>query len=402
MLTTCESILKLPYLEKIKVVAGEKGLNRIVRWVQVVEYPGYSKWLKGGELILISGVAIKDNVNVLVDFVKDINSRNLSGLVINIGPYIKQTPKEVIELANTLNFPIFELPFEVKFIDVSQSICKAIFANKIDQESMDNFMKDIIFRDFTFSDDILSRAMNYGYDPKKDYTSFVIGIENLDDIVDNGDEESMVSIKQYIEQIVMNVLNKWNKKSIYIMQYNSIILMIPESGKKIIEDIAEDIIDNITSNEKGLKVNIGIGGTWNELKDFKTSVNEAHRCLNVIKLNDDVNRIQRYDDIGIYKLFFEMDKPEKMKKFYLNTLEELINYDFKNGTELLNTLEMYIKESGNINRTSEKLFIHRNTLKYRIKRIEEISKCNLRDINVLFNFDTAIKIKRFLSIENIG
>ncbi|MCR3759045.1 PucR family transcriptional regulator [Clostridium felsineum] len=397
MLTTCKSILKLPYLEKIKVVAGEEGLNRIIRWVQVVEYPEYSKWLKGGELILISGIGIKNNINALVDFIKDINSRNLSGIVISVGPYIKGIPKEVVEIGNQLNFPVFQIPFEVKFIDVSQSICKAIFANKVDQESMDNFMKDIIFRDFTFSEDILNRAMVYGYDPKKNYTSFVIGLNNT-----NNTFKDNLPTKHYVEQIVIDVLNKWKKKSIYIMQYNSIILMIPENKKITMNNIAKNIIESINLKTENINVNIGIGGGFSDLKDFKTSVNEAHRCLKVLKLNREINAFKSYDELGIYKLFFKMEDQEEMKKFYLDTLGELMDYDLKNSTDLMGTLDRYIRESGNINKTAEELFIHRNTLKYRIKRIEEISKCNLRDINVLFNFDTAIKIKKFLKMESIS
>ncbi|WP_242851437.1 PucR family transcriptional regulator ligand-binding domain-containing protein [Clostridium sp. DMHC 10] len=124
MVVTCGNMLKLPSLEKMKVVAGEKGLNRIIRWVHVMEYPEYSKWLNGGELILFSGVSIENDVDKFINFVRDINSKNVSGLAVNIGPYIKKTPKEVIELANSLGFPIFEFPFQMKFIDVSQSICK--------------------------------------------------------------------------------------------------------------------------------------------------------------------------------------------------------------------------------------------------------------------------------------
>ncbi|KHD36169.1 transcriptional regulator [Clostridium acetobutylicum] len=395
MLTTCKSVLKLPYLEKIKVVAGEKGLNRIITWVQVVEYPEYSKWLKGGELILISGIAIKNNINSLVNFIRDINSRSLSGIVISIGPYIKEIPKEVIEIGNQLDFPIFEIPFEVKFIDVSQSICKAIFANKVNQESMENFMKDIIFRDFTFSEDILSRAVAYGYNPKTKYISFVVELHNEKDML-----ECDLKTKQYIEQIVIEVLGEWNKRSIHIMQYNSIILMLPKNEKRTIKNIAMNIIEEIISKAKNINVNIGVGGEFSELRDFKISVSEAHRCLKVLKLNNDNNTVISYDELGIYKLFFQMDNLEEMKKFYLDVLKKLIDYDSKNTTELMNTLEMYIKESTNINRTAEKLFIHRNTLKYRIRRIEEITKCSLKDVNVLFNFDTALKIKKFLTMEN--
>lgn len=409
MVVTCGNMLKLPSLEKMKVVAGEKGLNRIIRWVHVMEYPEYSKWLNGGELILFSGVSIENDVDKFINFVRDINSKNVSGLAVNIGPYIKKTPKEVIELANSLGFPIFEFPFQMKFIDVSQSICKAIFMNKIEQQSRDNFMKDIILRGVVFTEEILERAISYGYNPDEKYYSFVINLENFNELtirdgVHNG--EKMLQIKQHVEQIVMSVLNKKGKKPIQITEDSSIILMVPEgnnnSYENSVEEIGEEIIENINVAIDKLTVNIGIGGLWNELKDFKKSVGDAHRVLRLLKSNGLKNAVRYYENVGVYKLFFEINNQSEMEKFYLNSLKNLMEYDNKNATELIETLEAYIDEGGNLNRTSEKLFIHKNTLKYRIKRIEDISKCDLKDVNELFDFYISFKIEKFLKMNHFN
>lgn len=405
MVVTCGSILNLPFLEKMKIVAGEKGLNRIVRWVHVMEYPEYSNWLNGGELILFSGAAIQNDVEKFVDFIKDINSRNVSGLAVNIGPYIKKTPDEVINLANTLEFPIFEFPFEVKFIEVSQSICKAIFENKIEQQSRENFMKDIILRASTFTEDVLDRAISYGYDPNEAYYSFVISLENLNEItVENGihNTEKMMQIKQKVEQIVMNMLSKKRKSSIEITEDSSIILMIPEDKdyfyKNSIVETGEELVTSINAEIKKLNVNIGIGGLCDELSDFKRSVNDARRVLKLLRSCGLINYVKCYEDVGIYKLFFEMNSQSEMKKFYLSTLSALIEYDKKNSTELVETLEVYIEEDRNLNKTSERLFIHKNTLKYRIKRIEDISKCDLKNVNEMFDFYISFKIAKFLKM----
>lgn len=409
MVITCGNMLNLPYLEKMKVVAGEKGLNRIIQWVHVMEYPEYSKWLNGGELILFSGAAIENNLDTFLEFVKDINSRNVSGLAINVGPYIKKTPSEVMALANTLGFPIFEFPFEVKFIDVSQSICKAIFENKVEQQSRENFMKDIVLRGSTFTEEVLDRAISYGYNPNENYYSFVISLENINELtIKNGlhSTEKMVQIKQKVEQVVMNVLSKKGKNSIQITEDSSIILMVSEGNSDLYKDsiveIGEELVRNINAEIKKLNVNIGIGGLWNKLSDFKNSVNNARRVLKVLKSNGLINCVEGYEDIGIYKLFFEINNQDEMKKFYLNTLNALIEYDKKNSTELVETLEIYIEEDRNLNKTSERLFIHKNTLKYRIKRIEDISKCDLKNINEVFDFYISFKIAKFLKIGHVN
>lgn len=404
MLITCNTILKLHHLEKMKLVAGKGGMNKVIRWVHVVENPEVSERVKGGELLFITGLVIKDDVNILMKLVKDLIDRDLSGLVINTGPYITETPKEVRELADKFHFPIFELPFEVKLIDVTQSISRAIFMNKIERQSVDSFMKEIIFGESVFTDEILDRASFYGYNANKKYCSFVVDIDDFRNFIKDkniNDEETIMEIKQNVEQIILSVMNKRSKKVLNVMQRDSIILMVPLSEKDIKGnlslDIAKDIVKTVETKLNNLTVSVGIGDTWNSLKDFKKSVNQAQKALKIMKIYGEKNNIKTYSKLGIYRIFFEANNHEEMKQIYYETLGKLIEYDDKNESNLIKTLETYVDEGGNLGRAAEKLFIHRNTMKYRMTRMEEILKCNLKDINELFEFVEAIKIGRFLN-----
>jgi PucR family transcriptional regulator, purine catabolism regulatory protein len=275
-LVTCRSILKLYHLQKMKLVAGEGGLNRIITWVHVVELTEVTKWVKGGELLFITGVTIKDNVEALLKLVNDINKRNLSGLVINVGPYIKKTPKEVIELANSIDFPIFEIPFEVKLIDIAQGICKEIFTSKLRFESVNNFMKELIYGDIEVTDEIENRATLYGYSAKKCYCSLVVDINNFSGYIKKNnikDEETILDIKTHIEQIIEHLMYMYSKKHLYMKHSNSFLVIVPvDKMDKELNDIkliAEDIKRDIEEKINGLEVSIGIGGISSELKEFK-------------------------------------------------------------------------------------------------------------------------------------
>ena len=71
-------------------------------------------------------------------------------------------------------------------------------------------------------------------------------------------------------------------------------------------------------------------------------------------------------------------------------------YDKKYNTNLIQTLEVYLNKNCNLNQTAETLFIHRNTIKYRLQRIEEITNTSLNDAFTRLNFFNAILIKKFL------
>lgn len=410
MIVTCKSILRLPYLEKMKLVAGEGGLDNVISWVHVVELPEASDWVKGGELLFITGVGIKDNKKALLKLVRDINDRRLSGLVINVGPYIKETPKEVIDLANNLDFPIFELPFEVKLIDITQSICRAIFENKLQKESMDSFMREIIFGNTDITDEITNRATLYGYNPNKIYVPLVLDIDNFSGylkIKSIKNENVIVNIKMQIQEIIEQVIYNHNKKYLYAIQGDAFFIMVGidknhyKTDTILMEDInfiAENIRKAVSMRIKSLTVSIGIGEICSDLKDFRKVIFQAQKALEISKGCGNKNCITKYKDLGIYRLFLQANTQDEIRGLYDETLSKLKEYDDKNSTNLMETLVVYMEQSRNLGKTAEALYVHRNTMKYRISRIEELLECNLKDDKTAFNIMLCIEAGRFLKI----
>jgi len=405
MSLTCEEMMRLPYLEKIKVVAGAQGLNKIISWVHVVEIPEVTEWVKGGELLFITGVTIQNNKEALFQLVKSISEKNLSGLVINVGPYIKETPQEVIDLANKLDFPIFELPFEVKLIEVTQSICSAIFTNKLEEDSMNNFMKEIILGNINISEEITNRAMLYGYNKKKSYYSLVVDIDDFRKYITTNnieDEKRIWEIKITIQHIIDSIMYKYNKKHLFMVESDSFYLMIPVVNMtRITSDITiitEEIKRDVSQKIKGLTVSIGIGGVCAELKDCRMTFFTAQKALEILKREGKTNYISNYKELGVYRLFFDMSKFDEMENLFNETLFKLQEYDEKSSSNLLETLSLYFDENRNLGKAAEKMYIHRNTMKYRVKRIQEILNCDLKDEKTVFNITLCLKIGKFLNL----
>lgn len=410
MLVTCRNMLNLPGLEKMKLVAGSEGLDKVINWVHVIEVPNAVNYVKGGELLFITGVVIGNDTKALLKFVRDINSRKLSGLVINVGPYIKSTPEEVIKLANKIDFPIFELPFEVRLIDITQNICKKIFYGKIQKESMNNFMKEIIFEDIDITDEVLNRAILYGYSINSSYYAMVIDIDNFSSYVKVNklyDNELILNLKNYIQAIIDKIMYRNNKKYFCAVQNDSFFLIAPinkKSGnlndlfKNEIIPMAESIKSEINEKLNPLTISIGIGGICNSLKSFKIIISKGKKALQILKRLNKSNSIVNYKDLGIFRLFFEMNRFDEMEELFNENLLKLKEYDDKNSSNLMKTLNVYIKNNRNIGKTAQELFIHRNTMKYRINRIEDILQCDLKNEEAIFNIKLCIMIGIFLNL----
>ena len=117
----------------MKLAAGRGGLSNLVDWVHVVEEVDYVHFLKGRELIVTTGIKEPDDVGLL-EFTRRVHATGASGLVFNVGRYIKHVPKEVQEFGETHDFPVFVLPWEVHLVDFNRELCNLIYRSEQEQD----------------------------------------------------------------------------------------------------------------------------------------------------------------------------------------------------------------------------------------------------------------------------
>jgi len=140
---TIRDALALPIFQQATVVAGEDGLEHIIRRVHIVDMPDADyEWATGGELLLTAGVGFYNAPQRLKSLIPQLVQKGLAGLVLSIGPYLKKSPEVMLISANELAFPIIELPENVPFIEVTEALLQQILnqqyalqdeANKIHQ-----------------------------------------------------------------------------------------------------------------------------------------------------------------------------------------------------------------------------------------------------------------------------
>ena len=129
---------------------------------------------------------------------------------------------------------------------------------------------------------------------------------------------------------------------------------------------------------------------------YKLSYEQASKCINLAIKQKQKNMIYYYEQLGLYQLFYDINSKTLLENFVHNILYSLMAYDKKYNTNLIQTLEVYLNKNCNLNQTAETLFIHRNTIKYRLQRIEKITNTSLDDAFTRLNFFNAILIKKFL------
>lgn len=141
----------------------------------------------------------------------------------------------------------------------------------------------------------------------------------------------------------------------------------------------------------GGRCRIGVGGSCTRVEDFPRSLRQAELALKVQHATAGDDQATVFEELGVYQLLAEADDPEAVEAYARRWLGALLRYDEEHDYELVDTLRAYLECGGNYEDTATRLFIHRSTLKYRLKRIREISGLDLSDPDTRFNLHLATR-----------
>ena len=166
---------------------------------------------------------------------------------------------------------------------------------------------------------------------------------------------------------------------------------------KDLERIATNIADTI-STEFYTKVSIGISSIVDNIKDLARAYKEAQVALEVGKVFETEKSIVSYENLGIGRLIYQL--PTTLCEMFLQEV-------FKNGSldsldrETLMTIQCFFENNLNVSDTSRKLFVHRNTLVYRLEKIRRLTGLDLREFEHAITFKVALMVKKYLNSKSI-
>lgn len=137
----------------------------------------------------------------------------------------------------------------------------------------------------------------------------------------------------------------------------------------------------------------GVGRQGRGVAGIRKSFREAEQALSIAQRLLGGNRTTAFDELRIYRLLLPLVGTGELRSFSEEVLGRLQEYDSKHSGELIKTLEVFFASDGNLQRAADALFLHRNTLAYRLERIEEIAGVDLRDADDRLCLQLALKIK---------
>ncbi len=282
-------------------------------------------------------------------------------------------------------FVLGEDPVSEKYctlLSIAFSNIKFYYDEKYDRS---NFIKNVILENILPGDIYLkSRELHFN----NDVSRTVLIIRTL--------EHSDVAVYDIIQNLFPD------KTKDFVININETdIALIKETKSNIeskhIEKLAMSIADTL-SGEFFTHVTVGIGTTVDSIKDLAKSFKEAQAALEVGKVFDTDKVIVNYDNLGIARLIYHL--PTTLCETFLREV-------FKRGSiqsldhETLSTIHRFFENNLNVSETSRKLFVHRNTLVYRLEKIKRITGLDLREFDQAIVFKIALMVNKYLQAKPI-
>ena len=160
--------------------------------------------------------------------------------------------------------------------------------------------------------------------------------------------------------------------------------------------VAENI-ENAVKSELLVKTVIGIGTTAYHLRELADRYKEAQVAIEVGKVFDTEKSIINYENLGIGRIIYQL--PTTLCEMFLsevfkkNPIEAL-------DPDTLETINKFFENNLNVSETSRKLYVHRNTLVYRLEKIKKITGLDLREFDHAIVFKVAMMVKKYLDTQN--
>ena len=166
-----------------------------------------------------------------------------------------------------------------------------------------------------------------------------------------------------------------------------------DDNKASINTTAKSIVEMINS-ELMLKAYVGIGTPVDSINDIARSFSEARLAIEIGRVFDSDKYILSYEELGIGRLIYQL--PSKLCELFLDEIFK------KNGLEVLDdetlqTIDKFFENNLNVSETSRQLFVHRNTLVYRLDKILRLTGLDLRNFDDAVVFKVAVLVGKYLA-----
>lgn len=272
-----------------------------------------------------------------------------------------------------MDFPIFRFGGDEFFEDVIINISNMSFADRAAEE------KNMLFKEIISGRREENQIADYISDSNLKYlAAFCINAKGIDDL------ESLVKY---------SIVSKYVKKRTYcgVCEGRLFIVASCEKGNPL--DFKEIMSECLSSYGIDFDIlagsNLGMSSVTSDGSNTARIIKEAYWCEKIAEIEQ--VKVKKYADIGMYKFIISRVNDKETLDFAYDYLRPVLS-DAEGNAELLKTGAEYVFSGGDVAKTAEKLFCHKNTVRYRINKLQEKVDINSTEKDFYANLSSAVKM----------
>lgn len=295
-------------------------------------------------------------------------------------------------------------PIDNMLIESYVHIIALEFVKKLSLYNMESsykleFFDDLLSNNESRQKNALEKAKTFSFHRELKYSMIVILLKDL--YKSNRQKHKNMNFVQESISSLLFIINRKIKqhggKVLYVDKSDRILILFGSEAsiqadeiKKNVICFCEDILKEALKRFEKNQLIVGIGRSYEGAAELWRSHDQAKLIVeNLNKTN--VSSIMHYDDLGLYRILSFDGLQNELMEFCRDTIKPLIEYDKANNSELVKTLKIYFQCNGNMKKIAEKMYMHYNTIIYRLQKIKEITSIDLEDSDSRLNLEIAIK-----------
>jgi PucR family transcriptional regulator, purine catabolism regulatory protein len=345
----------------LTLVSGLQSAQAHVRWVHSTELTDPTPWLKGGELLLTMGIQL-DGPKTQRELIERLVDHEIAGLGFGTGFTHKRLPAALVTAARKHSFPLFEVPYELPFI----AITERAFAQLLDERYemlQRNMVGDVLTEALTghlYPEELQARLRPFGIGEQVAVLAFA-----------PPDPSAAAALLE-------RILEREGVHSLVAIRAGLLCAVIDADGPR---DGKGDPPDPI---ELARKIRGELGERFGEVRaaasraaathSLRLSFHEARCALEAVRLqNGDAPEVATYQDLGAFQLLLSLQDDDALISYCRGVLGPVEQGEGEYGDELLRSLDVFIEHNGHWEKAANALYCHRHTLRYRIRRVEQLT-----------------------------
>lgn len=343
----------------MKLLAGENGWSNSISWILLIEDVKILNNFKGKDLAITTGLGFQDE-DAQLELAASLIRLGASGLIINTGMYITEIPDSMIRFCNENNFPLLTVPWSTELFEMIKDLDMRILLQGMSDEQISKALIGAIEKpDLTprFKNELLPY-----FDVDGTFQIILITMDDLDSMDTVERRRISFQLQLYLESLTHNAC---------FFYYDSCFVVVANA---IPEEELHNLIEGfIHRAEIRMKDRTLYAGGSSLMKDLGSLHLCYHRAKAALRASHQINqRIVWFDNMGLYRILALVTDDQLLEEMGEGLLMPLIQYDRKHGSNYVEILEQYLLNNGSIQAVAKKMFMHRNTVIYKLGNIKKL------------------------------